>query len=504
MQAPVLVKEFGAIDYIDFSPVHPHNFAVSCSVHVQIYNPITKLVTKNLSRFQKTAYGGTFGKEGRLLVAGDEEGHVKLFDTSSKNVLRLFQGHTAAVHRVGFTSDKLNVASFSDDKTVRLWDIASEQCVHSYAEHADYIRAGCTSPVSPDILLSGGYDHHIRMYDTRSDAVIFDVNHGSPVESLLFLPTGGIFISAGGSAVNVWDAFTGGKLLASISQHNKTVTCLRLASNGRRLMSGSLDRKVKIYDVSTYQTVHTLDFPNAVLSLGVSPNADDTVVAGMIDGLVSIQRMEQLQEEEHKPSVERTKFASVTATLDVVSDYSRQAEGKHDKWLRKYEYTKALDEVLAPYVMNKSPHVTVALVKELIRRKGLERALAGRTDKSLATIIRFMIRYIGDHRFTRVLIDAVHILLNVYEAEFARFTGEIGKQFMYLAKKLRREEEISLDFLRLQGTLELVLAGASVAEQSTMVSELNAEHTIEGDGGPEGGELKPSLAAKQNFVVSVN
>jgi hypothetical protein len=31
-----------------------------------------------------------------------------------------------------------------------------------------------------------------------------------------------------------------------------------------------LDRHVKIYDISSYQVVHTLDYPNAVLSLDVS------------------------------------------------------------------------------------------------------------------------------------------------------------------------------------------------------------------------------------------
>lgn len=473
--------------------MHPHNFAVTCSVRVQIYNPITKLGTKNLSRFQKNAYGGTFGKDGRLLVAGDDEGLVKLFDTSSKSVLRLFQGHKAGVHRVSFTSDKLGIASFSDDKTVKLWDIASEKCVQTFAEHLDYIRAGCTSPVSPDVLLSGGYDHHIKMYDKRADTVIFDVDHGHPVESVLFLPTGGIFISAGGTCVNVWDAFAGGKLIASMSQHNKTVTCLRLASSGRRLMSGSLDRKVKIYDISTYQPVHTLDFPNQVLSLGVSPHKDDTVIAGMIDGFVSIQRMEHTQEEAAK--VERKNFPSVATSFEVIADYKREAEAKHDKWLRKFEYTKALDEVLLPYVVNKNPHVTVALMKELIRRKGLERALIGRTDKSLAAIIRFLIRYMGDHRFTRVLIDVANILLDVYEVNFSEFTGEIGKQFLYLAKKLRKEEAISIDLLRLQGTLELLLAGASVADE-VVLDEIDFE--------AKGSELKPSMAAKESFVVSLN
>lgn len=83
-----MVKEFGPIDFIDFSPVEPYYFAVTCSVRVQIYNPVTKLVTKNLSRFRENAYGATFRSDGKLLCAGGEEANVKLFDVSSKNLLR--------------------------------------------------------------------------------------------------------------------------------------------------------------------------------------------------------------------------------------------------------------------------------------------------------------------------------------------------------------------------------------------------------------------------------
>lgn len=149
------MKETAAIDYIDFSPVQPHYFAVTCSVRVPIYNPITKLVVKNLARFEGNSFGGTFRKDGRLLTAGDESGAVRLFDTSSKNVLRLFKGHKAAVHRNAFTSDNLHIVSFSDDRTVKLWDIATEKAVQTYEEHTDYVRAGCVSPVSPNIFLSG-------------------------------------------------------------------------------------------------------------------------------------------------------------------------------------------------------------------------------------------------------------------------------------------------------------------------------------------------------------
>ena len=59
------------------------------------------------------------------------------------------------------------------------------------------MRSGAISPVSTDIILSGGYDSTVRMYDTRINASVFNIDHGAPVESVLFLPTGGVFLSAG-------------------------------------------------------------------------------------------------------------------------------------------------------------------------------------------------------------------------------------------------------------------------------------------------------------------
>lgn len=380
---PTLVKEFGAIDYIDFSPVDPYNFAVSCSVRVQIYNPLTKLVVQNISAFEKNAYGATFRKDGRLLVAGEENGTVRLFESSIKNPLRIFRKHTAAVHRVSFTADNTHIVSFSDDRTVKLWDIPSEKVIQSYEEHRDYVRAGCASPIAPNIFISGGYDKVVKMFDIRvgglnEKSVVFEVNNDRPVEALMWLPTGGIFLSAGGTSIKVWDALSSGKQIAQISEHHKTITCLRMASNGRRFMSSGLDRHVKVYDIANYQPVHSFDFPNAVLSLGVCPN-DEALVAGMVDGLISIQRMEN--ETDAAPKIPKSRKAipvNETVVDEVIEDYGRSIEAKYDKLLRKYDYTGALDVVLRNYVMNKNPHITVSLMQELIRRKGLERyALCG-------------------------------------------------------------------------------------------------------------------------------
>ena len=62
----------------------------------------------------------------------------------------------------------------------------------------------------------------------------------------------------------------GGRLLARVSQHHKTITCLHLASDGKRLITGGLDRHAKIYDVQSYQVVHTLDIFSPAFSLGIT------------------------------------------------------------------------------------------------------------------------------------------------------------------------------------------------------------------------------------------
>ena len=74
---------------------------------------------------------------------------------------------------------------------------------------------------------------------------------------------------SGGNEVRVWDAATR-KLLSKLSQHHKTVTCLSLASENRRLVSGSLDKHLKIYDIDTYSVVHSMDYLSPMLSVAVA------------------------------------------------------------------------------------------------------------------------------------------------------------------------------------------------------------------------------------------
>uniref|UniRef100_A0A8C5RK82 U3 small nucleolar RNA-associated protein 15 homolog n=1 Tax=Laticauda laticaudata TaxID=8630 RepID=A0A8C5RK82_LATLA len=269
-KTPIQIKEFGAVNKIDFSPVPPYNYAVTASSRIHIYGRYSQEPVKTFSRFKDVAYCATYREDGQLLVAGSEEGSVRIFDIGGRAPLRQFEGHSKAVHVVGFLSDKYRIMSGADDYTTRVWDVSTSSEIACYKEHTDYVRCGCTSKLNADLFVTGSYDHTVKVYDTRTDKSIMKIEHGQPVESVNLFPSEGLLVTAGGRYIKIWDILKGGQLLVSLRNHHKTVTSLCLSSSGQRLLSGSLDRHVKIYSTTSYKVVHSFNYEASILSLALA------------------------------------------------------------------------------------------------------------------------------------------------------------------------------------------------------------------------------------------
>ena len=87
-EAPTVAKGYGAITHVEFCPSSPHDFAVTNSTRVQIYDSRSLQITRTLQRFQKQALSGSFRADGGLVVAGTEDGLVKVFDHQNQSLLR--------------------------------------------------------------------------------------------------------------------------------------------------------------------------------------------------------------------------------------------------------------------------------------------------------------------------------------------------------------------------------------------------------------------------------
>ncbi|XP_034026634.1 U3 small nucleolar RNA-associated protein 15 homolog [Thalassophryne amazonica] len=463
---PVQRKEFGAVTNIDFSPVAPYNYAVTAFTRIHIYGTFSQEPVKAFTRFKDTAYCGRFRADGQLLVAGCQDSVVRLFDVSGRVALRIFKGHTKAVHVTDFASDRYQIMTGSDDYTCRLWDIPNATELTSYQEHTDYVRCGVTSKLNRDLFITGSYDHTFKLFDARVDKSVMTMDHSHPVESLLLYPSEGLLVSAGGRYVKVWDLLKGGQPLVSMKNHHKTVTCLCLSSNGQRLLSASLDRHVKVYNTTSYKVVHNFDYAASILSLALAPD-DESIVVGMTNGVLSVKHRKSAEESKEITGQQRRRpayrvFVKGKNYVPKQDDYLvskpvRQHLAKYDKQLKKFEVSKALDTALEASGRSRNPGIAVAVIKELDRRGTLKNALAGRDEEGLALLLNFLIRNLVDPRFAPVLVGTAEMILDIYRSVIGQ-SPVIDGQVLRLQDLVGRELGYQQNLLEVLGMLDTMFA----------------------------------------------
>ncbi|GFR40760.1 hypothetical protein Agub_g1372, partial [Astrephomene gubernaculifera] len=444
-KAPIIAKQFGAVSHIDFCPQYPYNLAVTASTRVILYNGLAPAkVGRTLSRFRDIAYSGCFRSDGKLVVAGGQDGVVQVFDANSRSVLRQFKAHKRPTRVARFAPDRLHVLSGSDDVTVRWWDVASGTQVLRLDGHRDYVRAAACSPAAPDTWLTGSYDHTVKLWDVRTGGgagPVVDLDHGAPVEDVAFFPSGSLAVTAGGNYLCVWDLVSGGRLLRRLDNFQKTVTCVRLSplagpdsAAAPRMLAGSLDGHVKIFELDSFKVTHASKYPAPVMSLGISPDCR-LLAVGMADSTLSVRKHERPKRAEGgalggaaggapppkprwQPKLTAANYRyfirgqnSRAAATDFQVRKQRAAKLQpYDKMLRQFRYREALDAALS----TRTPEVVASVVEELAARGGLPGALGGRDAEGLMPLLRHLIRHVGEPRYTRLLSHVAHRLLDCY------------------------------------------------------------------------------------------
>lgn len=471
-KAPVQIKEFGAVTKIEFSPQPPSNYVVTASTRIQVYGPHTQKPLQIYSRFKDTAYGGCFRHDGKLLLAGSEEGLVRLFDIGGRVALRQFTGHTKAVHVTSFLSNGYQLMSGSDDLSCRTWDVASGIQLNSYTEHTDYIRAGTASKINSDVFITGSYDHTVKVFDVRLGGSVMTLQHGHPVECVLLYPSEALLVSAGGRYVKVWDLLKGGQQLVSLKNHHKTVTCACLSTTDNRLLTGSLDRQVKVYNPS-YKVVHSFEYATSILSLAVAPD-DEMIAVGMTNGVLSVRHRKHADKQEVTSKKKRgpayrvfVKGKNYTPKQDdfLVSKTVTQHLQKYDKQLKSFEVSKALDTALQTWRRSSKPEVTIAVMTELNRRGTLKNALAGRDEQSLTTVLNFLLKYITDSRFSHLLLTVADMIIDLYQQVISQ-SPAVERLMQRLIELLGHETELQQELLQVLGILDTLFASLTPKKET--------------------------------------
>jgi WD40 repeat protein len=107
-----------------------------------------------------------FSPDGNLVATSGDDRMIRLWDTTSGQLVRELEGHKDWVQTLAFAPDGKYLLSGSNDRTARLWDIASGQPAHVFV-HPNTVDAVSFSPDGKTIA-TGSSDKLVRLWSLQA------------------------------------------------------------------------------------------------------------------------------------------------------------------------------------------------------------------------------------------------------------------------------------------------------------------------------------------------
>ena len=228
--------------------------------------------------------------DGRMVASPSEDKTIRLWNAKTGECLRTLEGHEGRVKSAAFDPGARTLASGSEDKTVKLWELASGKLLRTLHGHREQVNSVAFDP-SGRTLASGSGDSTVKVWKPASGKLVRTLHgHKEQVNSVAFDPLGHTLASGSDdNKVKLWD-LSSGNLLRTLEGHQKWISRVAFDPTGHTLASGSGDNTVKLWEQASGRLLRTLEghtsYVNCVMFL-----ADGRIMASKgCDGVIRLWR----------------------------------------------------------------------------------------------------------------------------------------------------------------------------------------------------------------------
>ncbi len=225
--------------------------------------------------------------DGRRVITASFDYSAALWDFEEQRRIAVLDGHDGPVTSVKFLAGGARAASAGDDGKVRIWSLggAKPRLLHTLRGHSHKTMALAVDP-GGQWLASGGWDKTVRIWDLTNGEESRRIEVPVPVNALA-VTDGGRRIAVGGHDpfIYVYDVLTG-HAKGKLEGHRMGITALDVSADGNRLLSASIDKTVRLWDLKAFKEIDTYrDHEHQVYAVRFVPGDKSFVSAGR-DGII--------------------------------------------------------------------------------------------------------------------------------------------------------------------------------------------------------------------------
>ena len=215
------------------------------------------------------------------ILTGSDDANINVYDTQTGALRARLEGHEGGVWALQYEGNVL--VSGSTDRTVRVWDIEQGRCTHIFQGHTSTVR--CLQILMPTLVGRTQNDRPIMM--PKQPLIITGSRDSNLRVWKLPKPGDPEFFQIGPAPD---EAAESSYYVRTLTGHHHSVRAI--AAHADTLVSGSYDCSVRVWKISTGETVHRLTGHNQKVYSVVLDTKRNRCISGSMDNLVKVWSLE--------------------------------------------------------------------------------------------------------------------------------------------------------------------------------------------------------------------